>query len=81
MKQQLTQKEIERTQRLCFSNPAKACAVAQAIIDTCQIISCATYAKVEKMSPRTIQYKAKKMIGISVEDRTFVSIVQKNPED
>jgi hypothetical protein len=76
MKQQFTQQEIERTQQLCFNNPAKACAVAQLIADTCQVVSCATYAEIKGKSPRAVQYKAETLTGIEIENRRFVSVNQ-----
>jgi hypothetical protein len=36
MSQKLTENEISKTRELCFSNPVKACEVAQTIIDTCR---------------------------------------------
>ena len=76
MKQQLTTYEIEKLKSICFSNPAKACAIAQQIIDTCQIISCSTFSNLSGKAKRTINYKAEKMIGIKIEERKFPSYIQ-----
>jgi hypothetical protein len=76
MKYLLTQEEIKRTQQLCFNNPAKACAIAQIIIDTCQVVSCSTYAEITGKSKRTVQYQSKNLNGVSVEGRRFLSLNQ-----
>lgn len=72
----LTEDEIKRTRELCFNNPIKACAIAQEIINTCGIISCNTFSKLKDKSTRTIQYQAKNMIGVKIENRKFVSLNQ-----
>ena len=76
----LTKIEIQKTQQLCFANPAKACAVAQIITDTCGLVSCATFAQIKGKSPRTIQYQAEKLPGIKIEKRKFIkwSVKPKN---
>lgn len=76
MKSILSEHEIKRTQELCFANPAKACAIAQVIADTCQVVSCATYAEVNGKSHRTVQYQAAELTGIAIEKRKFISINQ-----
>ena len=76
MEQQLTDKEIEKLQNLCFSNPAKACAVAQVIMDTLQIVSCSTYASIAGKAKRTINYQADKLIGVEIDERKYISINQ-----
>lgn len=76
MKQVLTPQEIEKIQNMCFENPQKACLVAQLIIDTCQIVSCPTYSGIKNIPKRTIQYRAKKMTGITIGNRNFVSLNQ-----
>ena len=73
MKQQLTKKEIEKIQNLCFESTERACAIAQTIIDTCQVVSCSTYAKIKHKNKRTVLYKALKIPGITIENRKFVS--------
>ena len=73
MNQKLTQSEINKIQNLCFENPARACAIAQTIIETCQIVSCSTYAKLKNKSKRTIQYQSGNMTGLTIENRKFVS--------
>ena len=72
----LTKIEIQKTQQLCFVNPAKACAIAQIITDTCGLVSCATFAQIKCKSPRTIQYQAENFTGIEIEGRKFISINQ-----
>ena len=74
MNQKLTPEEIRKIQNLCFNNPTMACAVAQLILDTCQVVSCSTYAQLRNKSKRTVQYQAKTMNGISIENRKFISI-------
>ena len=54
MNQLLTEEETKKIRKLCFSNPAKACAIAQVIIDTCQVINCSTYAAIKNKGKRTI---------------------------
>ena len=76
MKSILSEQEIKRTQELCFANPEKACAVAQVIADTCQLVSCATYAAANGKSPRAVQYHAAELTGIEIEKRKFISINQ-----
>ena len=75
-KQTLTDKEIREIKELCFSNPVKACATAQIILDTCQVISCAEYARVTGKSKRHIQYIAESLLGINIEKRKFISLIQ-----
>ena len=74
MNQNLTDKEIDKIQKLCFENPAKACAFAQTIIDTCQVVSCSTYSKLKGKSKRTIQYQSGNFAGLTIENRKFLSI-------
>ncbi len=76
MNQILTDTEIEKTRNLCFENPIKACAITQIIVDTCQIISCNTFAELKGKSTRTIQYQSNKYIGIKIENRKFISLNQ-----
>lgn len=76
MNKQLTAEETEKIRKLCFANPAKACAVAQEIIDTCQVVSCATYAGIVGRSTRTIQTQATKLVGIELPDRNYISVNQ-----
>lgn len=76
MKQQLTEEEIEKIQNVCFSNPVKSCAIAQLIIDTCQVVSCATFAKVKNKSKRTINYCSQNLAGVEIEGRKYISINQ-----
>lgn len=76
MNQELTTKEINRIQDICFDNPARACAVAQIIIDTCQVVSCADFAQIKGKSKRTINYKAHNLTGLRIKNRYFISINQ-----
>ena len=76
MNQQLTQKEIERIRDLCFSDPAKACAIAQVIVNICQVVSCNTFAAAKGKSPRGVHYQTTKLTGIVIENRKFISIIQ-----
>ena len=73
---ELTQKEIEKIRYMCFSNPAKSCAIVQEIIDTCQIVSCSEYSKAKEKSKRTVLYGSGKMIGFNLDGRRFVSFMQ-----
>jgi hypothetical protein len=54
----------------------KACALAQVVIDTCQVISCSSYAALEGKSKRTILYQAPTMTGLEIDNRKFISLVQ-----
>ena len=74
MNEKLTQAEITKIQNICFENPAKACAIAQVIINTCQIVSCATYARLKEKKKRTVLYQSQEITGISIEDRRFLSL-------
>jgi hypothetical protein len=74
MKQQLTPTEIRKIQNICFQNPVRACTVAQVILDTCQVVSCSTYARLHKKSKRTVLYQSKHMTGVNVEDRKFIAL-------
>lgn len=76
MDKHLSDTEKEKIFKLCLENPDKACAIAQEIIDSCQLMSCRTYAVLKDKSPRTVQYKAEKLRGISIEKRRFVSLIQ-----
>lgn len=76
MNKELTEKEKENIRNICFTNPAKACAIAQEIINTCQVVSCATFASVNSKAPRTVQYQAKKLTGLDLPDRRYISINQ-----
>lgn len=76
MKEQLTDAEIKKIQNMCFHNPVKACAIAQTIIDVCQIISCASFSKLTGKSKRTINYQAENLIGIKIEDRKYLIFPQ-----
>jgi len=74
MNQKLTPAEIEKIQNICFENPAKACAIAQVIINTCQIVSCATYARLKEKKKRTVLYQSSKLLGVLIEGRKFLSL-------
>lgn len=74
--QYLTDVEIEEVREFCFSNPAKACALAQEIINTCQVVSCKTYAEINGKSKRTILYDADNLNGVIIDNRKFISICQ-----
>lgn len=76
MKQELTQVEIKKLQNICFSNPAKACAVAQIIIDACQMVSCSTFSNLTGKAKRTINYQADKLIGVNIDGRKYISFPQ-----
>ena len=76
MEQQLTYKEIRKIQGLCFENRAKSCAIAQTIIDACQIVSCSTFAELTGKSNPTINYQADKLIGITIEGRKYIAFPQ-----
>lgn len=76
MEEQLTPHEIEKIMTLCFTVPAKACAVAQLIVDTCQVVSCSTYSEITGTAKRTINYQAAKLTGIEIDGRKFISINQ-----
>lgn len=76
MNQILTYDEIKKIQNMCFSNPTKSCAIAQIIIDTCQIISCKTFSEIKRKKKRATLYKADKLTGITIENRKFLSLNQ-----
>lgn len=76
MNQLLTNQEIEKIQNLCFSNPAKSCAIVQIIIDTCQIVSASTFAELKGKKKRATLYKAKNLTGITIEKRKYLSLNQ-----
>ena len=72
MSEQLTEKERKKIQEMCFQNPVKSCAIAQTIIDACQMVSCSTFAELKGKGKRTINYQASKLIGIKVEGRKYL---------
>jgi len=78
MNQKLTPQEIKKIQNLCFENPHRACAVVQTFIDTLQIMSCSSFAKLQspKKSKRTILYQSKNLNGITIENRKFIPLNQ-----
>ena len=76
MNQQLTENEIEKIQNKCFDNPAKMCAVAQVIIDTCQVVSVNTFADLNGKHRNTILGQKDRLTGVVVEGRKFISVVQ-----
>lgn len=76
MNKELTEIEKQKIRNLCVSNPAKACAYAQEIIDTCGIMSCNTFGKLKGKAPRTVQYQAQRLTGLTIEKRKFVSLNQ-----
>ena len=76
MNQQLTEKEISKIQNACFENPAKMCAVAQVVVDTCQVVSINTYSKLKGKHRNTILQQKDKLTGVEIEDRKFISINQ-----
>lgn len=76
MKEQLTDKEIKKIQSMCFQNPAKSCAIAQTIVDACQIVSCSAFSELTGKSKRTINYQADKLIGIKVDGRKYIAFPQ-----
>ena len=76
MNQRLTESEIRKIRDKCFENSSKMCAVAQIIIDTCQIVSVKQYSKLKGKHRNTILKQKDKMIGIEIEGRKFVSFVQ-----
>ena len=76
MNQQLTKKEIEKIQNSCFDNPAKMCAVAQVIVDTCQVVSVNTFADLNGKHRNTILGQKDRLTGITVDGRKFISVVQ-----
>ncbi len=76
MNQKLTQEEVDKIQNLCFNNPAKSCAIAQIIIDTCQVVSCSKYASLKGKNKRTIQYQSDNLTGLNIENRKFISLNQ-----
>lgn len=74
--QVLTDSEIKQIQDICFNDPVRACAIAQIIADTCQLVSCSVYAELEGKSTRTIQHQAKDLVGLTIENRKFISLIQ-----
>jgi len=72
----LTQEEITRTRVLCFNNPLKACAYVQEMINSLQITSCSDYADLKGKKKRTVQYRAKKMIGFDLCGRRYLTYIQ-----
>lgn len=73
---ELTQIEIDKTMKLCFDNPIKACAIAQIIIDTVGVVNCSTYALLKGKSKRSVQYNVDNLNGVNIENRKFPAINQ-----
>lgn len=76
MKQELTNKEIKKIQNLCFDNSAKSCAIAQLILDTCQVVSVKTYSELKGKHRNTILQQKEKLTGVEIENRKFISLNQ-----
>ena len=76
MNQQLTEKEISRIKDSCFKNTSKMCAVAQVIVDTCQVVSVNTFADLNGKHRNTILGQKDRLTGITVDGRKFISVVQ-----
>lgn len=76
MNKELSEHEIKKIRELCFTNPLKCCAIAQEIVDTCGVVSCATFAQVKGRGKRAVQYQSEKLVGIKIEDRKFIAINQ-----
>lgn len=76
MNEQLTEKEIEKIQKMCFQNPVKSCAIAQEIINACQMVSCSTFSDLTGKAKRTINYQAKKLNGVKIDGRKYLVFPQ-----
>lgn len=76
MSQQITDKEIEKIRSACFENPSKMCAVAQIIVDTCQIVSAKTLSEIKGKHRNTILQQKDNLAGITIENRKFISLNQ-----
>jgi hypothetical protein len=76
MNQLLTDKEVDRIRKMCFNNPEKICAIAQEMINTCQIVSVNTFAELKGKHRNTILQQKDKFIGIEIEGRKYVSVSQ-----
>ena len=76
MNQQLTEKEISKIKNACFKNTPKMCAVAQVIIDTCQVVSVNTFADLNGKHRNTILGQKDRLTGVVVDGRKFISVTQ-----
>ena len=76
MEQQLTKKEKKKIFDLVLKNQAKSCAITQCFLDYMQVVSLSDYASIKGKSKRTIQYRSKKLKGISISKRRFVILSQ-----
>ena len=76
MNQQLTLKEISKIKNACFKDTSKMCAIAQVIIDTCQIVSANTFADLNGKHRNTILGQKDRLTGVVVDGRKFISVTQ-----
>ena len=76
MNELLTEKELAKIQNMCFDNPAKMCAIAQEVIDTCQIVSSSKFAELKGKHRNTILQQKDKLIGVQIENRKYISLNQ-----
>ena len=76
MNEILTQQQKTKIRQACFDNPLKMCAIAQVIIDTCQIVSTSTYAELKSKHRNSVLHQKEKLIGIEIENRKFISYIQ-----
>lgn len=75
MNQKLTKAEREKILNLVFDNPDKSCAIVQTFIDSLQVVSISTYAKLKGKSKRSVLYNSKKLKGVEIEGRKFLVFI------
>lgn len=76
MKQSLTKQETNKIQQMCFDDPSKMCAIAQLIIDVCQVVSVTTYSELKGKHRNTIIQQKNKLTGLKIEQRKYISLNQ-----
>jgi len=72
----ITAKEENKIIELVLSNPDKACAIVQCLLDNLQIVSVSMYAEMKKIPKRTILYKIEKLKKISIANRNYLILNQ-----
>lgn len=74
---ELTQKEKDKITKFIINHPQKSCAIVQEFIEGLQLVSASKYAKLKNKSKRTILYQSKKLLGIELEGRKYITYIQK----
>jgi len=72
----ITAKEENKIIELVLSNPDKACAIVQCLLDNLQIVPVSLYAEIHKKKKRTVLHNINKLKKISIINRNFLTLNQ-----